>query len=44
MVSASSAFAFLFMRHVSIYEDQVQNKFPPPAHLKDFTVDVLENL
>ncbi len=39
-----SAFAFLFMRHVSIYEDQVQNKFHSPAHLKDFTVDVLKNL
>ncbi|MFP6589120.1 MAG: chloride channel protein [Candidatus Latescibacterota bacterium] len=38
------AFAFLFMRHVSIYEDQMQNKFHSPAHLKDFTVDVLKNL
>jgi CIC family chloride channel protein len=39
-----SAFAFLFLRKVSIYEDQVQNKFHSPAHLKDFTVDVLKNL
>jgi CIC family chloride channel protein len=39
-----SVFAFLFMRHVSIYEEQVQNKFHSPAHLKDFTVDVLRNL
>ncbi len=38
------AFAFLFMRHVSICEDYLQNKFHSPAHLKDFTVDVLKNL
>lgn len=39
-----SVFAFVFMRHVSIYEEQVQNKFHSPAHLKDFTVDVLRNI
>ena len=39
-----SALAFLFTRRLSIYEEQVQNKFHSPAHLKDFTVDVLKNL
>lgn len=39
-----AAFAFLFTRRISIYEDQVQNKFHSPAHLKDFTVDVLKNV
>jgi CIC family chloride channel protein len=39
-----SAFALMFTRRVSIYEDQVQNKLHSPAHLKDFTVDVLQNL
>ena len=44
LVSAFAFLFFLFMRHVSIYEDQVQNKFHSPAHLKDFTIDVLKNL
>ena len=39
-----SVFALIFTRGFSIYEAQVRNKFHSPAHLKDFTVDVLENL
>ena len=31
-------------RHVSVYNHQVQNKFHSPAHLKDYTIDVLKNL
>jgi len=39
-----SAFALIFTRRFSIYQNQVANKFRSPAHLKDFTVDVLQNL
>jgi CIC family chloride channel protein len=39
-----SAFALIFARGFSIYRNQVQNKFHSPAHLKDFTIDVLQNL
>ncbi|MBT5146669.1 MAG: chloride channel protein [Gemmatimonadetes bacterium] len=39
-----AAVALVLSRKVSIYDDQVQNRFHSPAHLKDFTVDILENL
>ena len=39
-----SAFALIFARRFSLYQNQVQNKFHSPAHLKDFTIDVLQNL
>lgn len=39
-----AAVALILTRKVSIYDDQVQNRFHSPAHLKDFTVDVLENV
>ena len=38
------AFALLFTRRFSIYENQVKNKFNSPAHLKEFTVNVLNKL
>ena len=31
-------------RRFSVYNHQVQNKFHSPAHLKDFTIDVLKGL
>ena len=39
-----SALALIFARDYSIYENQVESKFHSPAHLKDFTIDVLEKL
>jgi len=39
-----SAVAILFNRRWSIYEKQVQNKFRSPAHLGDFTINVLEEM
>ncbi len=39
-----SALALIFARNFSIYQNQVQNKFYSPAHIKDLTVDVLHNL
>jgi len=39
-----SAMALIFARDYSIYENQVESKFHSPAHLKDFTIDVLERL
>jgi len=39
-----TALALIFTRKVTIYDDQVQNRFHSPAHLKDLTVDILENL
>lgn len=39
-----SALALIFARNVSIYQNQVQNKFHSPAHIKDLTVNVLHNL
>ena len=39
-----SALALIFARNFSIYQNQVQNKFHSPAHIKDLTVDVLHNL
>lgn len=38
------AVALVLSRKVSIYDEQVQDRFHSPAHLKDFTVDILENL
>ncbi len=38
------AFALIFARNFSIYKYQVQNKFHSPAHIKDVTVNVLQNL
>ena len=38
------AFALIFTRGFSIYKRQVQDKFHSPAHLKDFTLDVLQGL
>ena len=38
------AIALIFARRFSIYRNQVQNKFHSPAHLKHFTMDVLQNL
>ena len=39
-----SALALIFARNFSIYENQVQNKFHSPSHMKDLTVNVLQNL
>ncbi len=39
-----AALALILTRKVAIYDDQVQNRFHSPAHLKDFTVDILESL
>ena len=39
-----SALALIFARNFSVYENQVQNKFHSPAHVKDLTVNVLQNL
>ena len=39
-----SALTLIFSRNISIYEKQTQSKFHSPAHLKDFTIDVLEQL
>jgi chloride channel protein, CIC family len=38
------AFALIFTRGFSIYKRQVQDRFHSPAHLKDFTIDVLQDL
>ena len=39
-----SALALIFARNFSIYGNQVQNKFHSPAHMKDLTINVLQNL
>ena len=39
-----STLALIFARNFSIYENQVQNKFHSPSHMKDLTVNVLQNL
>ena len=39
-----SSLALIFARNFSIYQNQVQNKFHSPAHIKHLTVDVLHNL
>ena len=38
------ALALIFARRFSIYHNQVENRFHSPAHVKDFTVDILQNL
>jgi len=39
-----SIIALLFTRKYSIYEKQVQNRFYSPAHIGDFTINILEEL
>ena len=39
-----SILALIFARNFSIYENQVQNNFHSPSHMKDLTVNVLQNL
>ncbi len=39
-----STLASIFARNFSIYENQVQNKFHSPSHMKDLTVNVLQIL
>ena len=39
-----STLALIFARNFSIYQNQVQNKFHSPAHVKYLTVNVLQNL
>ena len=39
-----STLALIFARNFSIYENQVQNKFHSPSHMKDLTVNILQNL
>jgi len=39
-----SALALICARNYSIFENQVQNKFHSPSHMKDLTVNVLQNL
>ena len=39
-----STLALIFARNFSIYENQVRNKFHSPSHVKDLTVNVLQNL
>ncbi|NKB68715.1 MAG: CBS domain-containing protein [Candidatus Latescibacteria bacterium] len=38
------ALALIFARRYSIYRNQVENRFHSPAHVKNFTVDILQNL
>ena len=39
-----STLALIFARNFSIYENQIQNIFYSPSHMKDLTVNVLQNL
>jgi CIC family chloride channel protein len=39
-----AAIAYLLTRHKSIYAKQVETKKDSPAHMGDFTIDVLEDL
>ena len=39
-----SIIAILFTRRYSIYEKQVQNRFHSPAHIGDFTINVLAEM
>jgi chloride channel protein, CIC family len=39
-----SAFAILFSKRWSIYENQIENKFHSPAHLSNMMVNVLQKL
>ncbi|MDQ7031897.1 MAG: chloride channel protein [Desulfonauticus sp.] len=40
----SSAICLVINRNISLYENQVHNKFESPAHLEDATINLLENL
>jgi len=40
----SSVVAIVFMRHTSIYENQVRDRFRSPAHLGSLTINVLEEM
>ncbi len=40
----SSVVAILFMRHTSIYQNQVRDRFRSPAHVGDLTLNVLEEM
>ncbi|WP_456325525.1 chloride channel protein [Desulfonauticus submarinus] len=40
----SSAICLVLNRNVSLYENQVHNKFESPAHIDDATINILENL
>jgi CIC family chloride channel protein len=39
-----SVVAILLMRHTSIYENQVSDRFRSPAHVGDLTINVLEEM
>jgi len=39
-----SVVAILLMRHTSIYENQVRDRFHSPAHVGDLTINVLEEM
>jgi len=40
----ANAITFLLLRNHSLYEKQVKNPLESPAHIGDFTIDVLEEL
>ncbi len=40
----ASAICLILSRRVSLYENQVDNKFDSPAHLQDKTINILEDL
>jgi CIC family chloride channel protein len=40
----ASALCLVINRNVSIYENQVDNKFESPAHIEDATINILEQL
>ncbi len=39
-----SVVAILLMRHISIYENQLKDRFHSPAHIADLTINVLEEM
>jgi len=40
----ASAICLILCRNISLYENQVENKFESPAHLGDATINILEQL
>jgi CIC family chloride channel protein len=40
----ASALCLVLARNVSLYENQVDNKFESPAHIEDATINILEGL
>jgi CIC family chloride channel protein len=40
----ASALCLVLNRNISLYENQVDNKFESPAHIDDATINILENL